>query len=160
MIGLRIEKEPPGFWTRTFMPEAIEQTRKDLLSPLARVADRFIELARRKLSVRGGPSRPGEPPALNEGMLRDGIGRTGPYSDPGTVEIAWGFGVGEEAMRRIEEHASRRGESVGEMFAIANLHEAGGVGADGRRFPPRAYIRPTEEELSAQVDADLQRAVQ
>ena len=135
--------------------ELLEQTRKDALAPVAQAGQRLVDRMREKLSVRGGPSRPGDPPAMEEGALRDSIGRTGPYSDPGRVQIAVGVGVGNEATRRVAEWRSKGVE----VFEYARLHEEGGVGAAGRRYPPRSYVRASELELQAEITADLERAL-
>lgn len=132
--------------------ELLEQTADDVRPLIARAGQKLVELARKKLDVLGGPSRPGEPPAKETGALQDSIGRTGPFTRPGTVELAWGVGVGDEATARVAEWKSK-GINV---FEYAKLLEEGGTGADGRRYPPRPYIRSTESELEAQLESDIE----
>jgi len=141
--------------------ELLEETARDVGPALIRAADRMVERTKQKLSVRGGPSRPGEPPALREGMIRDGIGRSELIvARRGGIGIGWGFGVGPEALAKIKLHAARRGTDLGEMFAIANTHEFGKVDYDlARSHPPRPYVRPTETELQAEVVSDIERAM-
>lgn len=132
--------------------ELLKQTEKDTLPLIARGGEKLVRRAREKLDIQGGPSRPGDPPAKEQGALQDSIGRTGPYTRPGIVELAWGVGVGDEALARVNEWKSR-GVNV---FEYADLHENGGTGADGRRYPPRSYIRSTEAELEAEVVFDVE----
>lgn len=132
--------------------ELLKETEKDALPLVARAGQKLVARAREKLSVRGGPSRPGDPPAMDRGALRDAIGRTAPYTEAGTVSLAWGVGVGDEAIARINEWKQKDVN----VFEFAELHENGGTGADGRRYPPRSYIRSTEAELEAEVLADIE----
>lgn len=129
--------------------ELLKETQEDVRPLIAQAGEKLVARAREKLDVRGGPSRPGDPPAKEEGALQDSIGRTGPFTRPGTVELAWGVGVGDEAARRVDEWKSR-GINV---FEYADLHENGGTGADGRRYPARSFVRSTELELEAGVVA-------
>lgn len=138
-----------------FAKRLLRDTEQDALSPAARSAELAVRRARQKLSSRGGPSRPGEPPAMEEGALHDSIGRTGPFTRPGTVEIAWGVGIGDEALRRVNEWKAKDIN----VFEYAKLHEEGGTGADGRRYPPRSYLRSTEAEIEAQVTREIQGAL-
>lgn len=135
--------------------ELLAETQEDVLSLIARAGEKLVRRAREKLGVGGGPSRPGDPPAKETGALQDSIGRTGPYTKPGTVELAWGVGVGDEALARVNDWKSR-GVNV---FEYAELHENGGVGADGRRYPARSFARSTEMELEAEVVADWERGL-
>ncbi len=135
--------------------ELLEETRDDVRPLLARAGERLVSRARQKLDVSGGPSRSPAPPAMETGALRDSIGRTGPFTTPGVVELAWGVGVGDDALRRVNDWKGR-GVNV---FEYASLHERGGTGADGRRYPVRSYIRSTELELEADIVADWQAAL-
>lgn len=158
MVGLRFGKT---LGVKGIGRELLEQTARDVGPALIRGANRMVEATKKKLSVRGGPSRPGAPPALDEGMIHDGIGRADlVVAKSGGIGIAWGFGVGREALARIQAHAARRGTDLGEMFAIANTHEYGKVDYDQvRTHPPRPYVRPTEAELQAEVVADIERSM-
>jgi hypothetical protein len=107
-----------------------------------------------------GPSAPGEAPARHEGMIHDGIGRTQLTVTKWAAAIAWGFGVGPEALARIEAHAARRGETLGDMFAIGNMNEYGTVNYElARTHPMRPFIRPTEEEKQDEVVDGIERAM-
>lgn len=158
MIGLRFSK---SFGAQKLALDAVEETKRDGLQAITRVADKMVARAKQKLSVRmEGPSRPGDPPAMHEGMLVDGIGRTKGFANSGAIAIAWGFGVGPEAIARLEAHASRRGESLGEMFAIANMNEYGSVNYDlARSHPMRPFVRSTEVELQAVAVAEIETAI-
>jgi hypothetical protein len=159
-FGLRFGK---SFGGETLVLEGIvEETREDGLRAIRSVADKMVARAKQKLSVRGeGPSRPGEPPAMHEGMLVDGIGRTpGFASKKGVISIAWGFGIGKEALARVEAWAARRGEDRGTMFAIANMNEYGSVNYDlARSHPPRPFVRNTEAELQDEAVAEIEHAI-
>lgn len=157
MMGLRFGKT---FGVRGMSAQLAEDTMRDGLRAMIKAADKLVARAKQKLSVRGdGPSRPGSPPALHEGMLRDGIGRTEGTAVRGAAGVAWGFGVGPEALRKMEEHAARRGETLGEMFAIGNMNEFGSVNyALARSHPQRPFIRTTEEELKDEVVRDIEEA--
>jgi hypothetical protein len=141
--------------------ELAQQTLRDVLRASIKGADKLVARTKQKLSTRGdGPSRPGEPPALHEGMIRDGIGRTDGLVNRGAAIVAWGFGVGREALAKMQAHAARRGETLGEMFAIGNMNEFGSVNYDlARSHPQRPFIRSTEEELKDEVVADIERAM-
>ena len=138
-----------------------EETLRDVLRVSIKVADKMVAHAKRILSARGeGPSRPGQPPAMHEGMLVDGIGRSDGLVNRGAAIVAWGFGVGRVALAKIQAHAARRGETVGEMFAIGNINEYGSVNYDlARSHPQRPFVRPTEEALKAEAVADIERAM-
>ena len=157
MMGLRFGKT---FGVRGMSAQLGEETMRDGLRGMIKAADKLVARAKQKLSTRGdGPSRPGEPPAMHEGMLRDGIGRTAGVANRGSAAVAWGFGVGPEALAKMEAHAARRGETLGEMFAIGNMNEYGSVNYDlARSHPPRPFIRPTEEELKDEVVRDVEAA--
>lgn len=136
------------------------QTMKDAVAAIERSLDKLVERARQKLSVgMEGPSAPGIAPALHEGMIRDGIGRTKVFVNKGAVRGAWGFGVGPEAIARIRAHAARRGEEFGNMFAIALMNEYGTVNYDlARTHPQRPFIRNTEQEMQGRVVAEMEAA--
>lgn len=157
MMGLRFGKT---FGVRGMSAQLAEETMRDGLRAMIKAADKLVARAKQKLSVRGdGPSRPGEPPAMHEGMLRDGIGRTEGTAVRGSAGVAWGFGVGKEALAKMEAHAARRGETLGEMFAIGNQNEYGSVNYDlARSHPARPFVRPTEEELKDEVVRDIEAA--
>jgi hypothetical protein len=158
MMGLRFGKT---FGVQTMRAQLEEETMRDGLRAMIKGADKMVARAKQKLSVRGdGPSRPGQAPAMHEGMLRDGIGRTDGTAVRGSAGVAWGFGVGREALAKMEAHAARRGETLGEMFAIGNMNEFGSVNYDlSRSHPQRPFIRPTEEELKHEVVADIEHAL-
>lgn len=153
----KIEMETKGLkgWWKTL----IGDTQRDALPPAAKAGEKIERRMFVKLSMRGGPSRAGDPPAMDTGDLREGIGRTGPFSTPGMVTVVVGYGVGDDAMRRIRKIASDRGMEIGELFGKANIHEHGGIGAAGRRFPQRSYVRSTFDEMEAEVVADIRRAL-
>jgi hypothetical protein len=160
-FGLRFGK---SFGGETMVLEGIvEETVEDGLRVVRSVADKMVERAKQKLSVRGqGPSRPGEPPAMHEGMLVDGIGRTPGFVSrkKGVISVAWGFGIGKEALARVEAWAARRGEDRGTMFAIANMNEYGSVNYDlARSHPPRPFVRNTEAEMQGEAVAEIEDAI-
>ncbi len=134
--------------------ELLRETHDDVLSPLARVAVAMVERMRAELGRSGGPSRPGDPPAKVTGALQDSVGRTAPYDVVDGVAILVGIGVGDEAQARVAAWKGR-GEDV---LARAALHERGGFGADGRRFPPRPFARIAEEAAEPKLDGELARA--
>lgn len=158
MMGLRFGK---AFGVNNMTASMAEETMRDGLKAMIKGADKMVAATKRALSVRGsGPSRPGSPPAMHEGMLVDAIGRTEGTAVRGSVGVAWGFGVGKEAVARMEEWAARRGETLGEMFAIGNMNEFGTVNYNlARSHPQRPFIRPTEEAMKAEVVADIERAM-
>jgi len=137
------------------------ETMRDGLRAMIKAADKLVARTKQKLSVRGiGPSRPGQPPAMHEGMLVDAIGRTDGAGVEGSVGVAWGFGVGAEALARMKAHAARRGEPLGAMFAIGNMNEFGSVNYDlARSHPQRPFIRTTEAEMRDEIVADIERAL-
>lgn len=94
---------------------------------------------------------------MEEGALRDAIGRTGPMSDPGTVTAHVGVGVGREATRRVDEW-KKKGINV---FEYAKLLEEGGfAGRDGSvRIAPRPYVRTSIEELRVEIFLDWEQAL-
>ncbi len=107
----------------------------------------------RLLSKRGGPSAPGEPPARLTGAMRSTIGKGRPVVEDGDVVVHVGPGEGKAAAGKV---AALRAEGT-EIFAALVLHEFGGIGADGRRYPPRPFSRPAEEEAEGEISAILER---
>ncbi len=153
MIGLRVRSE--GLFGLS--AELLKETAADVRPLIARAAERLERRMRGKLSVPNGPSQPGDPPAVDQGALRDSIGRTGPFTRPGSVAAAVGVGVGDEATRRVAEWKSR-GVNV---FEYADLHENGGMGGVGGsvRYPARSYARSAEAELEASIVSDWERGL-
>ena len=135
-------------------PELIKETRKVGRSALSKVSTVLARRMRQKLSKRGSPSGPGEPPARVEGALRDSIGKDRPRRDGDKMSVAVGVGIGKAKARKVEEWKAK-GVNV---YEYAILQERGGIGADGRRYPPRSYARAAEEETEAEIDSML-RAV-
>lgn len=133
----------------------LAETRDDLRPVVDSGGRKLEERARQKLSHRGGPSRPGDPPARETGALGDSIGRSEVRTASGEIEIEWGVGAGPSALARMRNWISRGVD----VPAYAKLHEEGGVGAGGRRYPARSYLRSTELELEPAIDADLERAL-
>ena len=134
--------------------ELLRETHDDALSPLARGAEEMAERMRSELGRSGGPARPGDPPAKVRGALQDSVGRTAPFDDGDGLAVLVGIGVGDEAQAKVD---SWLGRGV-EVLAYAALHERGGFGADGRRYPPRAFARVAEEASEATFDSELARA--
>lgn len=157
MMGLRFGKT---FGVHGMSAQIAEETMRDGLRAMIKAADKLVDRAKQKLSVQSaGPSAPGEPPHMHEGMIRDSIGRTAGVANRGSVAVAWGSGVGPEALAKMEAHAARRGETLGDMFAIVNQNEYGSVNYDlARSHPPRPFVRNTEEELRAEIVRDIERA--
>lgn len=149
MIGLKVRTEGlDGILAETLQKETAAVAR-----PLvARAGERLMRRMREKLSTRGGPSRPGDPPALDTGALRDAIGRTGPFTEAGAITSAVGVGVGREAEARVR---AQQGSDIN-VFDYADLHENGGFGGPGGtvRYPPRSFARAAEAEVEAQIVAD------
>ena len=140
-----------------FGDELLRGTMKVAKSTLSRAATPFARQMRNNLSKRGGPSRPGSPPARDRGHLRSTVGKDRPrVSDDGTeVSVAVGIGVGKAKAAKVAE---LKGQGVN-VFEFAILHERGGIGADGRRYPPRSYARLAERQVEAEVDAILQEGL-
>lgn len=137
--------------------ELLTQTEKDARPLVARAAVKLYRRIYEKLSVSNGPAAPGEPPAMAEGALRDTLGRTGPFTQPGTVSAVVGIGVGDEATRRVAEWKERDVN----VFEYALLHEEGGLGGEGGqvRYPARSYLRTSEAELEAEIAEDWARGL-
>lgn len=152
MISARVRTEGLEGFARS----VIDETKRDARRPLSQGGDILPTRARQKLGSRGGPSRPGDPPARVLGALQDSIGRNSAYIKHGedVVELAWGVGVGDDAERRVRAWLARGVD----VFAYAKLHEEGGRGADGRRYPQRSYLRSTEAEEEGRVFRHVERA--
>ncbi len=73
--------------------------------------------------------------------------------EDGDVVVHVGIGEGKAKARRVAE---LKGEGIN-VFEYALLLEHGGIGADGRRYPPYPYARPAEEESEAEISAILER---
>ena len=135
-------------------PELIRETRKVARSSLSSTSTVLRRGMVRKLSKRGGPSAPGSAPARVEGALRDSIGKDRPRRDGDKFSVDVGPGVGRAKARKVE---AQKAEGVN-IFEYAALHEFGGIGADGRRYPPRSFARAAEEEAEAEIDSMLRAA--
>lgn len=132
--------------------ELLRDTRKVARSTLSKASTPLAKRMRDKLSKRGGPSSPGDPPARVLGALRDAVGKDRPRRDGDTMSVMVGIGVGKAKARKVAEWKTK-GVNV---FEYALLHERGGIGADGRRYPPRSYARTAEEEAEPEVVAILE----
>lgn len=132
--------------------ELLRDARAVAKSALSKAATPLARRMRNKLSQRGGPSRPGDPPARVTGALRDTVGKDRPRVDRGDISVDVGIGVGKAKARRVA-HWKTEGINV---FEYALLHEHGGIGADGRRFPARPFARPAEEEAEGEISAILE----
>ena len=130
-----------------FGDDLIVATRKVASSTLSRAATILARAYRNKLSKRGGPSRPGDPPARVTGALRDTVGKDRPRRDGAEMSVAVGIGMGRAKAARVA-HWKAEGINV---FEYAALHEHGGVGADGRRYPARSFARAAEEETEQEI---------
>lgn len=131
--------------------DLVKDTRKVGRKALSKGAAILAKRMRDKLNVRGGPSRPGEPPARVTGTLRKSIGRDRPRRRDDTMSVAVGVGTGKAAERRSLDFKAQ-GENV---FAVGGIHENGGVGADGRRYPPRSFARAAELEAEPEIVAAM-----
>lgn len=143
---IRLEGETEGM--EAMLESVVEENLEDAFSAVAEGGEMFTRAIRRKLGREGGPSAPGQPPAKDRGALQDSIGRTGPFIERGVVTLVVGVGVGDEALARVNAWKSK-GVNV---FEYAHLHEVGGIGADGRRYPARSYVRSTEMEIEGRLD--------
>ena len=135
--------------------ELIRETRKVARSALSKASTVLARRYRDKLSKRsrGGPSAPGDPPARLTGALRSTVGKDRPRRDGDKFTVAVGIGIGKAKARRVEE---LKGKGVN-VFEYAALLEHGGVfHADGRRYPPRPFARPAEEETEAEIVSILE----
>ncbi len=140
-----------------FGDELLRGTLKVAKSTLSKAATPFARQMRNNLSRRGGPSRPGSPPAKDEGFLRAAVGKDRPrVADDGmSVSVAVGIGVGKAKAAKVAE---QKGQGVN-VFEFAILHERGGIGADGRRYPARPYARLAEAQVEAEVDQILREGL-
>ena len=130
----------------------IREMRKDARRALSKSATVMRRAYARNLSKRRGPSAPGDPPARVEGALRDTVGKDRPRRDEDNFSVAIGIGVGKAKANKVAEWKAR-GINV---YAYAALHERGGIGAGGRRYPPRPFARPAEEETEAEIRSILE----
>ncbi len=137
-----------------FGEELLRGTLKVAKSALSKAATPFARQMRNNLSKRGGPARPGDPPARLEGALRDTVGKDRPRASADGLEVAVGIGIG-VGKAKAAKVAEWKGKGIN-VFEYAVLHERGGIGADGRRYPPRPYARTAEAQVEAEVDAILQ----
>jgi hypothetical protein len=136
-----------------FADDLLKSARKTSRTALSKAAAILARRMRENLNRRASPSTPGDPPARVTGALRASIGRDRPRWGDGVMSVAVGVGQGKAAMRRVEEWKAQ-GVNV---FEYASLHEHGGMGADGRIYPPRSYARAAEmvaepEMISAMAD--------
>ena len=136
-------------------PELIRETRKVGRSALSKVSTVLARRMRQKLSKRGSPSAPDEPPARVEGALRDSIGKDRPRRDGDKLSVSVGPGVGKAKARKVDEWKAK-GVNI---YEYAWTHEHGGVDKAGRRYPARSYARAAEEETEAEIDSMLQAAL-
>ena len=136
-------------------PELIRETRKVGRSALSKVSTVLARRMRQKLSKRGSPAAAGSPPARVEGALRDAIGKDRPRRKGDSFSVLVGVGVGKAKERKVDEWKAK-GVNV---YEYAALHEHGGIGADGRRYPARSYARTAEAETEAEIDSMLQAAL-
>lgn len=135
--------------------ELIKEERKTSRTLLSKAGTILARKMREKLSKRGGPSRPGEPPARVMGALRDTVGKDRPRRRGERMFVAVGIGQGKAKTRKASEWQSR-GVNV---YAYALLHERGGFGANGRRYPARSFARAAEEEAENEIVALLEAGV-
>ena len=134
--------------------ELLRDARAVGLSALSKTAVPLARRYRAKLSRRGGPSTPGDPPARVTGALRSTVGRGRPKVEDGDLVVHVGIGEGIAAARRVAL-LKKEGTNV---FEYALLQEHGGIfHEDGRRYPPRPFARPAEEESEAEIAAILER---
>lgn len=133
--------------------ELLRDARAAAKSALSKAATPLKRGMVRLLSVEGGPSSPGQPPAKLTGELRSTIGKGRPVVEDGDVVVHVGPGEGAAAARTV---SALKGEGI-DIFAPLVLHEFGGIGADGRRYPARSYARRAEAEAEAEISAILQR---
>lgn len=128
--------------------DLIRETRK-IARPLVGKAGNILrKRIKDKLKKRGGPSRPGDPPAREEGALLSVIGRDRPRRLGDTFSVEVGVGAGKSAIARAEKW---KGDGIN-VYEYAWLQEHGGIGADGRLFPARSYVRAAAEEVEAQIE--------
>ncbi len=129
--------------------ELLAAERKASRTLLSKAGTILARKMREKLSSRGGPSRPGDPPARVTGQLRSVIGKDRPRRRGETMSVLVGVGVGKAKERKALE---LKGQGHN-MWAVGALHERGGIGAAGRRYPARSFARRAEEEAEAEIVA-------
>lgn len=133
--------------------ELLGDARAVAKSTLSKAATPLKRNMVRLLNVTGGPSSPGQPPAKLTGELRSTIGKGRPKLEDGDVVVHVGPGEGKAAAGKV---AALRAEGT-EIFAALVLHEFGGLGADGRRYPARSYARRAEQESEGEISAIIER---
>ncbi len=151
--------------SRELLRDAIAVSKSALSKAATPLKRRMVQL----LSVKGGPSSPGQPPAQVTGALRSTIGKGRPVVEDGDVVVHVGPGEGKAAARKVTQlksgavttsfggvTATATGKGI-DIFAVLVLHEYGGIGADGRRYPARSYARRAEAEAEPEISAILER---
>ncbi len=136
-------------------PQLIKETQKVGRSVLSKTSTVLAARMRQKLRKKGGPSSPGEPPARVDGALLSSIGKDRPRRDGDKMSVAVGVGIGKAKARKVAEW-KEKGVNV---FEYASLHEYGGTGADGRRYPARSYARSAEAETEDEIDSMIRAAL-
>lgn len=136
-------------------PQLLKETRKVGRSTLSKAGTILARRMREKLSSKGGPSRPGDPPARVLGVLRSTVGKDRPRRDGDTMYVDVGIAAGKAKERKAIEWKAK-GHNV---YAYAKVQEEGGFYPNGRRYPARPYARPAEMETEAEIvalfEADL-----
>ena len=97
-------------------------------------------------SKRHIPSRPGEPPAVLFGNLRNSVGANRAQTVGYIVFAEVGVGLGVKPKGGAHDPAT----------TYARRLERGGVDKRGVRILPRPYIEPTETAVAAKLDAILE----
>ncbi len=136
-------------------PQLLKETRKVGRSTLSKAGTILARRMRQLLSKRGGPSRPGDPPAKVLGVLRSTVGKDRPRRRGDLMYVDVGIAAGKAKERKaIEQKAA--GHNV---YAYAKVQEEGGFYPNGRRYPARSYARRAEMEVEAEIvslfEADL-----
>ena len=128
-------------------PELLKETRKVGRATLSKAGTILARVMRQKLSARGGPSRPGDPPAKVLGVLRSTVGKDRPRRRGDKLYVDVGIAAGRAKTRKAIEWKAK-GHNV---YAYAKLQEEGGLGAGGRRYPARSYARAAEMEAEREI---------
>ena len=136
-------------------PELLKETRKVGRATLSKAATILARRMRQKLSVRGGPSRPGDPPAKVLGVLRSTVGKDRPRREGDLLYVNVGIAAGKAKERKAIEWKAK-GHNV---FAYAKVQEEGGFYPNGRKYPARPYARPAEMESEGEIDALFKSAL-
>ncbi len=136
-------------------PELLKETRKVGRSTLSKAGTILAKRMRQLLSSRGGPSRPGDPPAKETGALRSTVGKDRPRRDGDSMSVMVGIGVGKAKARKVAE-LKAQGTNV---FEYAWNHEFGGLGAKGRRYPARSYARAAEMQSESEIVALFEKVL-